>query len=72
MIVLYRTLARQHSPMVGPGYQLEILSFSAGNVLLAATVVVLIYKTRNLIPKVVNMKYTFFQNSNSAFGYIPI
>ena len=33
-------------------YKVEILIFSGGNVLFAAVLVGLIYKTRNLIPKV--------------------
>ena len=34
-----------------PTYQLDIVLFSGGNVLLAAALVGLIFKTRNLIPK---------------------
>ena len=55
----WRILTSVSSPLSSPGhlmfqniYQVEILIFSGGNVLLAAVLVGLIYKTRNLIPKV--------------------
>ena len=50
-VYLYH-LTLQDLTMSVAGDQVEIISFATGNVLLAATFVGLIYKTRNLIPKV--------------------